>query len=369
MAGIWDKLSQGQRLYMDKQKNAMAVEKYSRAVERDQQMRNILSESVTPSRAAMPQEEAMGPLPMYGDELPDYPTQEFRPAKMDIQNALGAMYEGGLGPEALAFEQKQSQARLADRTPSKVREHKYFMSEIVPKGPKAIEQYMNLSRAPKVIDYGSGFGTVSQADPTKVTGIRKRELKPEQKLSYIGEKAGASAIGKEIGDTEILLADMETNLPNLQNVVTNLSGLSKIATYTSAGMARDMVLRQTGQEMSEGGIARKKYTAIVRNEILPLLRITFGAAFTVPEGEKLEATLGDPDATPKEKQAVLDSFIESKIAQIRAKAAKVDKLKSKLQGNQAAPQDNQNDKAALQWANQNPNDPRAMKILQKLGTQ
>lgn len=323
MAGIWNKLAQGQQLYMQKQRNAMAQDKYDIAKQRDQQTRDILSEAVTPSSPQMPQAEAMGPLPMGGAPLQDYPAQAFRPARMDMQNALGAMYEGGLGPEAMEFEAKRSQARLADRTPSAVREHKYFMTEVVPQGPKAVDQYLNLRRAPKILDYGGGFGAVSPSDPSIVTGIQEKTLKPEQEIPYIEEKAITTVTGRETGGEQAELSTMEANLPNLHNIVGKLGKLGQIATYTSAGKARDILLRESGMGMSEGGIARKEYMSMVSNEILPLLRITFGAAFTVPEGKELKSTLGDPDATPAEKNAVLKSFINSKIEQIKSKRRRV----------------------------------------------
>ena len=52
---------------------------------------------------------------------------------------------------------------------------------------------------------------------------------------------------------------------------------------------------------------------------LPLLKPTFGAAFTVAEGESLKATMGDPNATPEEKMAQLDAFIEQKMRTIGTK--------------------------------------------------
>ena len=69
-------------------------------------------------------------------------------------------------------------------------------------------------------------------------------------------------------------------------------------------------------DVGEGAVARKEYITRVDNEILPLLRQTFGAQFTQKEGEALKATLGDPDASPQEKDAVLKSFIQTKKAQV-----------------------------------------------------
>jgi hypothetical protein len=56
---------------------------------------------------------------------------------------------------------------------------------------------------------------------------------------------------------------------------------------------------------------------------LPLLRQTFGAAFTVAEGDSLLATLGDPNMHPDEKNAVLDAFIENKRRDLETKRRRV----------------------------------------------
>lgn len=137
----------------------------------------------------------------------------------------------------------------------------------------------------------------------------------------------AEARGTGLGKAEALtieeIKSQESKLPNLMKVVDELSSLSKIATYTKVGIAKDSVLRQTGQKMSKGGIARARYIAMVDNQVLPLLRDTFGAQFTVEEGKSLRATLGDPDKTPLEKQEVLDAFIAQKIRNLEAAKKKL----------------------------------------------
>ena len=55
--------------------------------------------------------------------------------------------------------------------------------------------------------------------------------------------------------------------------------------------------------------------------MLPLLKPTFGAAFTVEEGNKLEATFGDPDLSPEEKIASLEELIAQKERDLRSKKA------------------------------------------------
>ena len=59
--------------------------------------------------------------------------------------------------------------------------------------------------------------------------------------------------------------------------------------------------------------------SIVNNQVLPLLKPTFGGAFTVQEGDALKATLGDPDASPEQKVAQLNSFIDAKEREIQTK--------------------------------------------------
>ena len=126
-------------------------------------------------------------------------------------------------------------------------------------------------------------------------------------------------IGKNIATVRNDLAEFEANLPRLQEVVEELGALADIATYTEVGLGVDALKRQAGMDVGKGAIARKEYISKVDNEILPLLRQTFGAQFTVEEGKALKATLGDPNASPEEKKAVLKSFIENKIAQIEIK--------------------------------------------------
>jgi dephospho-CoA kinase len=82
----------------------------------------------------------------------------------------------------------------------------------------------------------------------------------------------------------------------------------------------DSVAKQTGQLPREAAVARARYIAVVDNQVLPLLRDTFGAAFTQKEGETLRNTLGDPNKSPAEKKAVLRSFIEQKRRDLEALA-------------------------------------------------
>jgi hypothetical protein len=131
-----------------------------------------------------------------------------------------------------------------------------------------------------------------------------------------GAKRGAAT-----GEAQASLASLRSKMPGLEAVVRDLDELSEKATYTLAGQAVDYMRRQAGAEPREAAVARKQYISMVDNQILPMLRDTFGAQFTQKEGESLKATMGDPDASPKEKQAVLKAFIEQKRRNIEAAAA------------------------------------------------
>lgn len=138
-----------------------------------------------------------------------------------------------------------------------------------------------------------------------------------------GLVAQASAEGKASGENVTLLESMKSKLPGLELVVGQLDVLADKATYTKAGQLNDAIRKQTGREPRPEAVARAEYIAMVDNQVLPLLRDTFGAAFTQKEGDTLRATLGDPDKSPSEKKAVLRAFIAQKKRDVEALEAQV----------------------------------------------
>lgn len=123
---------------------------------------------------------------------------------------------------------------------------------------------------------------------------------------------------------------MKSKLPEVMKTADKLSELGKKASFTLQDRSRDYLLRQMGKS-SPGGIARSQYEATVNNQILPLLKDTFGAQFTAQEGESLKATLGDVNKTPEEKDAVLRAFIEQKVASIESKERELRQFAPKKQ--------------------------------------
>ena len=128
-------------------------------------------------------------------------------------------------------------------------------------------------------------------------------------------------IGKGTGEAKVLLKSVQSKMPGVESVVKELDTLARSATYTKGGQLWDEIIKQTGQEPREAAIARSSYISKVKLQILPMLRDTFGAQFTVAEGESLLSTMGDPNSTPEEKQVVLRNFIEQKRRDIEALAS------------------------------------------------
>lgn len=288
--------------------NMLAMAQTADAIERDRKLRNVLSQAYTPE---LPQTEAMGPT-RGGEALAPYPTQA---GGMDMKKALGAMYEGGLGPEALKLE---SRDKAGGGLPATVQEWQYYNAL----KPKEKEEYLRMKRSQKFLDIGEGFVAPSMVDPTTTEVVAERTLKPTEEPEYLAEKAETAVAAKALAGEKTSLADLEAGLPALKDVTAKLSRLGKVATFTKTGQAVDIAARQTGIA-TKGAVARAEYIATVANEILPLLRQTFGAAFTAAEGESLKATLGDPDSSPEEKDAQLKAFIAAKERQIRSKQRRV----------------------------------------------
>ena len=137
-----------------------------------------------------------------------------------------------------------------------------------------------------------------------------------------GEKA-SEALGKNYAADMEEYNNMMSKLPELEETVKKLNDLGKTATYTTAGKLIDAFRKETGMPARQSAQDRAAYVAMIDNQILPLLRDTFGAQFTEREGNTLRKTLGDANATPEEKKAQLDAFIRQKRKSIESKQRKI----------------------------------------------
>lgn len=156
----------------------------------------------------------------------------------------------------------------------------------------------------------------------KEGGKLKQQIKHKPTITKAVKLAEKQAT--ERGEVLTDLARMEAGLPGLKDAVSQLKELSAIATSTIGGKIFDAAVKQTGFGATKGATARAKMVAIITNQTLPLLRETFGSAFTETEGKRLEASFADPDATHEERLAQLDAFINQKVRTIETKQRQLD---------------------------------------------
>lgn len=144
----------------------------------------------------------------------------------------------------------------------------------------------------------------------------KLEAQLDLKSQIVEKVKLAEVQAKARGEVLTTLNRAKAALPGLQEVTTKLKQLADVATFTTTGKVVNVLARELFGISTEGGTARTTMRSVVDNQVLPLLRDTFGAAFTKAEGDSLRNTLLDPDTTPDEMKATLDSFIEQKIRNI-----------------------------------------------------
>ena len=229
--------------------------------------------------------------------------------------------KAGVGGVSGAFGNLDAQAKAAGLQPG-TPEYQQFMLN----SGGAPATFRALDMQAKAAGFEPGTPEYAEFMATRGAGLQagaKTTATNEANIATGGEaervKAAGAAQGKQDVENRSELAEMERNMPSLLVVVDELDKLAGEATYTKAGQLRDWWFKETGQEPTNAAVARAKYIAMVDNQVLPLLRQTFGAQFTAQEGESLKKTLGDPDKTPAEKRAVLDAFIAQKQRDLQAR--------------------------------------------------
>jgi len=231
---------------------------------------------------------------------------------------LANMAEAGQMAQAWKLFAEAQQPTNGPDAPSSVREWEYYNSL----SPEQQTQYLTMKRANPALNAGTQYVYGDPANPGQTTGV-------PIPIDNAG-KARDTALGADEAEVASLAASWRSKMPGLTEVISQLNELGDVASYTWASQAWDEGMKQLGQAPSEGAVARTKYIAMVDNQVLPLLRDTFGAAFTVQEGESLRATLGDPNKHPEEKKAVLEAFIAQKVRDLEA-------LESRLGGGSPLP--------------------------------
>lgn len=146
-----------------------------------------------------------------------------------------------------------------------------------------------------------------------------RDIVASTKASIASAQKSAESQAKGLGEDELAYRRLKSSLPSLGAVVSELRDLADIATATKVGRFFDSAAKEMGFGATEGATASAKYGALVRNQVLPLLKATLGAAFTDNERQALESTMGDQNLTAKEKQVQLDAFWNAKILELESK--------------------------------------------------
>ncbi len=180
-------------------------------------------------------------------------------------------------------------------------------------------------------------GTTQVSDPSGklVTGEERKQTlitAREEEIGFAGKKATATEEGKlsvqrnllpdirsaiktaekqavEHGDIETSLNASKAAMPGLTQVVTRLKSLADDATFTMTGKVFNTIAKEFGFS-TKGDTSRARMVSIVDNQVLPLLKPIFGAAFTAIEGDRLRNAFLDPDSSPDSRRESLDSFLE-----------------------------------------------------------
>lgn len=330
MANYFQTYMQGQQLGMQQGQNALAMGKMLQDQRRQEQMRNILSQAYRPSQAAIPamgEAPALGPV-RPGETLPDYPAQAGRaatPAQFDVSQARAGLLGKGFIPEAVQLTKLAGEGgpRIGTYNPRDYTPESWTQFTQT-KDPSVLNRYETsiLERlaarpdtAARVAETQAQIsGEKARAAEEAKTGV---QLAMKPKIQRAVKQAEIEAKAK--GETFTDLVKAKASLPGLKEVVGKLGDLSGMATYTTSGKIFDIAAKELGFGATEGSTARAKMQSLVDNQVLPLLRQTFGAAFTKEEGDRLRATMLDIDAAPDQKQATLDAFIEQKVRDIEAK--------------------------------------------------
>jgi len=156
--------------------------------------------------------------------------------------------------------------------------------------------------------------------------------KLEKEPELAARLEAAKNYAKTQADEGSLLDRMEANLPTIMDTVETLEGLADTATYTGVGRVFNGLVKELGLPQPRGADARAEYIATVRNALLPLLRATFGSAFTEKEGDKLLETLGDVNSTPSQKKSELRAFVVNKEREIRTQKRVVNRAERRVGG-------------------------------------
>lgn len=270
-----------------------------------------------PQQNQLKWQNAIGQLQATGVDVSDLPEQ-FDP--QSFQAIQGVAQSGGGG---LTVGQRDFRASTKGFSPEEVAQAQRIGVGILPRAVSSAATTLAESGKTDIVARSQAEIERQKAESRavgKATGefksaplIAKAKAQIETAVNVARKEAAVK------GETLTEVDGLKASLPGLLGVVDQLRELAPIATSTLSGRVFDVGLKEIGFGSTEGSTARAKFIAIINNQVLPLLKPTFGGSFTVQEGEALKATMGDPNATPAEKLAQLDAFIGGKVTEIQNK--------------------------------------------------
>lgn len=245
--------------------------------------------------------------------------------------------------------------RKASLTPSAVREYEYWKN--LPK--KHQRDYMAVKRAQKFLDIGSGFVAPDPTDPTKTRDVVTRELKPTETTDYLAKKKERELKAKAVAEAQISFGKSQIQYDKNKSLIAGIlkhKGLESAFGISSYAP----VIRGTERAGFESKLKQLKNTVFITNREA----LKGGGSITDYEGNKAEeAELRASNAQSSEEfiEAIKDYeyWVDRGYDQLKRMA------KGDFSGKKEKKMSPEN-KAAMDWAEANPNDPRAALILKKV---
>lgn len=185
----------------------------------------------------------------------------------------------------------------------------------------------NAPQAAATMSQGKESGTqIAKQQFEPVTAGLTQNAKNQSNIAAAAPEAAQKEIGQARGEATVNLATLQSGLPQLNAVVSDLQNLGQAATYTKGGQLYNDALRQLNLQMSAGGDARAEYVSRVDNVLLPSLKAIFGSRVTNYDLQAARSMMVNPDLSPTEKSAQLKAFIDQRNLQVNTDTSLVNSL-------------------------------------------
>jgi len=393
MSAIFDTYLKAKDASFKQGQNAFAMDQYIRKVQQDQKLRNVLSSAYSQPVPALPGGPGVGPT-MPGETLPPVPPQAAQPGGFDYDRAIGSMASSGLAPEALALQQQRSAANAPLQ--KLLFEHKLkqqdrdamfkqfqgmmgggnvqpgYTTKITPKGPElsydpTVAPKLSMEQARMFFETGmnplaASQGTPSQSAPAGggLSPKSQQELeKLKQEESIKAEQARKSTLSESSANRQAFL-EKANKFKRLISGKDLKEGETKMSTGGWRKFAQEWIpgvytkQGELSEEFNSFAEVAARAALKANGEIRPTDADVKGmkeAMFGVGRDENVNIIL-----------------LDDAIRQIESDNTELQSIEGGTKQTQRTPSSAEN-KQALKWANENPNDPRAMQILKKLGAQ